>query len=183
MSISRLTDFAYALRIVTLLCTPWKEQAAYKQGIIDDEGNLLKKSRDLKTSEEKDSYTYLHRMVFNMKRALEKVPFGKTWTAAATASLVLLKEGLEQRGVVLTEAQMETIEEGIMLMNEDTPTNVSGAAVAVNVDVPSFSKIVRRDEEQPKELKDASMETGQIDPVTRKKIKGFKAYVNQRDDK
>lgn len=183
MSISRLTDFAYALRIVTLLCTPWKDQAAYKQGIIDDEGNLLKRSRDLKTSEEKDSYTYLHRMVFNMKRALEKVPFGKTWTAAATASLVLLKEGLEQEGVTLTESQLKTIEEGIMLMNEDTPTNVSGPSVAVNVDVPSFTTMIRRVEEKPQEIKDASMETGHIDPVTRKKIKGFKAFVNQRGSK
>ena len=181
MSISRLTDFAYAMRIVTLLCTPWKEQAAYKLGIIDDQGNLLKHSKDLKTSEEKDSFTYLHRMVFNMKRALEKVPFGKTWTAAATASLVLLKEGLEQEGVILSEEQMKTIEEGINMMNEDTPANVTGPAVVTNVDVPSFSKIVRRDEEQPKELKDASVETGQIDPVTRKKIKGFKAYINQQE--
>ena len=181
MSISRLTDFAYAMRIVTLLCTPWKEQAAYKQGIIDDQGNLLKHSKDLKTSEEKDSFTYLHRMVFNMKRALEKVPFGKTWTAAATASLVLLKEGLEQEGVILSEEQMKTIEEGINMMNEDTPANVTGPAVATNVDVPSFSKIVRRDEEQPKELKDASVESGQIDPVTREKIKGFKAYIRQQE--
>lgn len=179
MSISRLTDFAYALRIVTLLCTPWKEQAAYKQGIIDDEGNLLKKSRDLKTSEEKDSYTYLHRMVFNMKRALEKVPFGKTWTAAATASLVLLKEGLEQEGVVLSEAQIETIKEGMMVMNEDTPANVTGSAVATKLDVPSYKTLVRWVEEIPPKIDDATVETGQIDPVTRKKIKGFKAYINQ----
>lgn len=181
MSISRLTDFAYALRIVTLLCTPWKEQAAYKQGIIDDEGNLLKRTRDLKTSEEKDAFTYLHRMVFNMKRALEKVPFGKTWTAAATASLVLLKEGLKQEGVILTEDQMKTIEEGILFMNEDTPANVTGDGVATRVDVPSFSTIVRRVEETPQELKDCTVETGQIDPVTRKKIKGFKAFINQNE--
>ena len=180
MSISRLTDFAYALRIVTLLCTPWKEQAAYKQGIIDDEGNLLKKSRDLKTSEEKDAYTYLHRMVFNMKRALEKVPFGKTWTAAATASLVLLKEGLEQEGVILTESQLKTVEEGIVLMNEDTPANVTGPAVATQLDVPSFKTVVRWVEETPQKIQDVSIETGQIDPVTRKKIKGFKAYINQQ---
>lgn len=179
MSISRLTDFAYALRIVTLLCTPWKEQAAYKQGIIDDEGNLLKRSRDLKTSEEKDAFTYLHRMVFNMKRALEKVPFGKTWTAAATASLILLKEGLEREGVVLSEAQIETIKEGMMVMNEDTPANVTGPAVATQLDVPSFKTVVRWVEEIPPKLNDATVETGQIDPVTRKKIKGFKAYINQ----
>ena len=181
MSISRLTDFAYALRIITLLCTPWKEQAAYKQGIIDDEGNLLKRSRDLKTSEEKDAFTYLHRMVFNMKRALEKVPFGKTWTAAATASLILLKEGLEQEGIILTENQMKTIEEGIMFMNEDTPANVTGPAVATQLDVPSFKTVVRWVEETPQRIKDATVETGQIDPVTRKKIKGFKAFINQQE--
>lgn len=181
MSISRLTDFAYALRIITLLCTPWKEQAAYKQGIIDDEGNLLKRSRDLKTSEEKDAFTYLHRMVFNMKRALEKVPFGKTWTAAATASLILLKEGLEREGIILTENQMKTIEEGIMFMNEDTPANVTGPAVATQLDVPSFKTVVRWVEETPQRIKDATVETGQIDPVTRKKIKGFKAYINQKE--
>ena len=66
-----------------------------------------------------------------------------------------------------------------MVMNEDTPANVTGPAVATQLDVPSFKTVVRWVEEIPPKINDATVETGQIDPVTRKKIKGFKAYINQ----
>ena len=64
-------------------------------------------------------------------------------------------------------------------MDEDTPANVTGDGVATRLDVPSFKTVVRWVEETPQRIKDATVETGQIDPVTRKKIKGFKAFINQ----
>ena len=51
--------------------------------------------------------------------------------------------------------------------------------MASQLDVPSFKTVVRWVEETPQRIKDATVETGQIDPVTRKKIKGFKAYIDQ----
>ena len=41
---------------------------------------------------EKSSLTLLHRLVFNLKRIIEKVPFGKTQFASYAVALLLLKE-------------------------------------------------------------------------------------------
>ena len=56
-----------------MLVTPFKDQPAFKYGIIDDKGNVLKKYKTITGSQEKRSYTILHRFVFNLKRILSKV--------------------------------------------------------------------------------------------------------------
>ena len=43
-------------------------------------------------SEERSEYSYFHRLVFNLKRIIEKVPFGKTAFASYAVALLLLKE-------------------------------------------------------------------------------------------
>jgi endo-1,4-beta-D-glucanase Y len=70
---SRAIDLVITYRIVKLLVTPFERQEAYKQGIIDKDGNVLKKYKTLKTTKEKQSYTILHRFVFNLKRILKRV--------------------------------------------------------------------------------------------------------------
>jgi len=140
MSITRMGDFIYALRIIALLTTPWEKQEAFKYGIIDKNGKLLRRYRDLKTSEEKDSFTYLHRLVFNLKRLLGAVPGGKTWLGAATASMMLLREGLRELDISNREWAM--IEEAIFNLHEETPTNVTGSTVST--DTPKPLGIVRR---------------------------------------
>jgi hypothetical protein len=50
---SRLVDTLITYRIVKLLVTPFERQEAFKQGIIDKDGKVLKKNRDLKTEKEK----------------------------------------------------------------------------------------------------------------------------------
>ena len=147
MSITRMGDFIYALRIIKLLTTPWEQQEAFKFGIIDKDGKRLRRFRDLKTSEEKDSFTYLHRMVFNMKRLLGTVPGGKSWLSAATASLLLLKEGFQELDI--SEREWAMIEEAIFNMHEETPTNATGAAVST--DSPKPLGMIRRKKEKEEE--------------------------------
>lgn len=147
MNITRMGDFIYALRIIKLLTTPWEQQEAFKFGIIDKDGKRLRRYRDLKTSEEKDSFTYLHRIVFNLKRLLGTVPGGKSWLAAATASLLLLKEGLQELDI--SEREWAMIEEAIFNMHEETPTNVTGSAVST--DSPKPLGMVRRKRKEEEE--------------------------------
>ena len=142
MNIFRAGDLVYAFRIVKLLTTPWDKQEAFKYGIIDKNGTLLRKSDTLKTPEEKGSYTYLHRIVFNLKRLLGLVPGGKSFAGAAAASLLLLKEELDE--VNLSDDAWQMILDAIMELEEDTPTNVSGAAVST--DTPKPMRLHRRNE-------------------------------------
>lgn len=90
--VSRTADLYYTFRFLKLLVTPWTEMDAYKLGIIDDNGTVLKKSAQLRTSEERTAYTLFHRLVFNIKKTLEKIPFGKSRIASYAAALYLLKE-------------------------------------------------------------------------------------------
>ena len=90
--ISRTGDLFYAYRFLRLLVTPWENTEAYKLGIVDDEGKVLKKGSQRSTSEEKAAYTVFHRLVFNIKRLLNKLPFGKSKLASWATALFLIKE-------------------------------------------------------------------------------------------
>ena len=90
--ISRTADLFYAYRFIKLLVTPWEKTEAFEFGIVDDNGKVLKKTRELKTSDEKAAYTVFHRLVFNIKRLLNKLPFGKTKLASWATALFLIKE-------------------------------------------------------------------------------------------
>jgi hypothetical protein len=92
---SRLVDTLITYRIVKLLSTPFEKQEAFKQGIIDKDGKVLKRNRDLKTDKEKSAYTYLHRFIFNLKRILGKVGLGSKLGSFAVSLALLLKEKKE----------------------------------------------------------------------------------------
>ena len=88
-----VTDYYLVYRFIKALVTPFKKTKAYRLGIIDDKGNILKKMKDLETSAEKQAYGRFERMIWNLKKVLYKVPFlSKNFISIAAASLLLLKE-------------------------------------------------------------------------------------------
>ena len=89
---SRAVDLLIAYRVLKMLVTPFEKQPAFKMGIIDDKGKVLKKFRTLTTTGEKQSYTMLHRFVFNLKRILGKVGLGGRLGSFAIAATLLLRE-------------------------------------------------------------------------------------------
>tara|TARA_B100000287_G_scaffold435286_1_gene502843 strand:- start:665 stop:1255 length:591 start_codon:yes stop_codon:yes gene_type:complete len=89
---SRSVDLLIAYRIIKLLVTPFNRQEAFKTGIIDDKGKVLKKMKDLTTEKERSSYTMLHRFIFNLKRILQKFGLGSKVGSFAVAMGLLLKE-------------------------------------------------------------------------------------------
>ena len=89
---SRPVDLLIAYRVIKMLVTPFKDQPAFKYGIIDDKGNVLKKYKTITGSQEKRSYTILHRFVFNLKRILSKVGIRGKLGSFAVAAALLLKE-------------------------------------------------------------------------------------------
>ena len=88
----RAVDLFVVYRFLKLLVTPWKKQEAYKLGIIDKDGKTLKKSRDLGTETERSAFTLLHRLVFNLKRIMMKIPGVRTQLGTYATALFLLRE-------------------------------------------------------------------------------------------
>ena len=92
---SRGADLYFVFRFLRLLTMDYKKTDAFKFGIIDNKGKALKKSSELESTNEKASYTMLHRMVFKIRRLIEKVPGGRFISYAA--ALFLLKEQKDAR--------------------------------------------------------------------------------------
>lgn len=83
---------AMAFKLVLMLTTPFNETNAFKLGIIDERGKVIKEA---KTQEEHDAYSSLDRMVFSLKRLIEKVPGGKSKLGSIAAAYWLVKEDSE----------------------------------------------------------------------------------------
>lgn len=123
--ISRTADLFYAYRFLKLLVTDWEDTKAYELGILDDKGKVLKKGSQLNTSEEKAAYTVFHRLVFNIKRLLNKLPFGRTKLASYATALFLIKEetGLSEEELLKVLKKMDvdfddTLFESTWYMNQ-----------------------------------------------------------------
>lgn len=109
----RAVDTYITYQFIRILTLTWEEMPAYKYGIIDDKGKLLRKYSTLRTNDEKDSYTIFHRVVWNLKRILEKLPFGRTKLASYAAGLFLLKEKVDSKSQLENNFKDFLLEEGL----------------------------------------------------------------------
>jgi hypothetical protein len=145
---SRIVDNLIAFRILKMLVTNFEDTAAYKLGIIDKKGKNIRKANTLQTSQERDAYTYLNRLVFNMKKIINKIPSGESKMKSLVAALWLVKEQYQSgsRSTALMQEKFDNImklldnrvslvEEEIIVkkfLDEDGIANVTGAAVSTD---------------------------------------------------
>lgn len=139
---ANLVDLYIVYRILRKLTTPFDQWDAYKQGVIDAEGNVIKKPEDRTTLDQKESLTTLDTLILNLKKILGKLPFGKTRLASYGAALFLIKEEKN-----LTEENLQ--EKFVAYMNsqelKEEIVNVTGPAVAGTTgDPPVGSKVMLR---------------------------------------
>ena len=102
----RAIDLFVTYRFIKLLVTPFEKTEAFKLGIIDETGNRVipppvagvrqTKPEPLRTSEEKNAYTILHKLVFNIKKIFGKVPGLRTKLGTYAAALFLLKDTFKE---------------------------------------------------------------------------------------
>ena len=102
----RAIDLFATYRFIKLLVTLFEKTDAYKLGIIDKDGNRIMpppkggvrqtKPASLNTTEEKNAYTILHKLVFNIKKIFSKVPGLRTKLGTYAAALFLLKDTFKE---------------------------------------------------------------------------------------
>ena len=96
-------DLFVTYRFLKLLTTDFKKTDAYKLGIIDDKGHRIMKTGvdklkpkvEVVTTQQKNAYTILHKLVFNIKKLFNKVPGLRTKVGTYAAALFLLKTHLK----------------------------------------------------------------------------------------
>lgn len=146
---TNLVDNLIAFRILYMLCTPFENSDAYKLGIVDSKGNQIKKVKDFTTSDERDAYNNLTRLVFNLKKLLAKAPGGSSQFASIVAAYWLIKESYKSKsnvtqedfdkvlsaienGVTLVEEEIEIEKFIVMLEDGGAIANTAGAATATD---------------------------------------------------
>jgi len=102
----RAVDLFVTYRFIKLLTTPFNKTEAFKLGIIDEKGNRVMpepvggvrqtKPATLGTTAEKNAYTILHKLIFNIKKIFSKVPGLRTKVGTYAAALFLLKDTFKE---------------------------------------------------------------------------------------
>lgn len=104
----KLFDAFVAYKFIKLLSTPFEKTDAFKRGIIDKDGNILKKRSSLIDSDDKKAYpSNVYTLVWNLKKIMNKLPIVKTRLGSFAAALYLLKEETGVEYSVLAEAFSE----------------------------------------------------------------------------
>ena len=116
-------DAFITFRFLKLLVTPFNKTEAFKLGIIDERGKVLRKYKTLEKIEERNSYTILHRLVFNIKKLIEKLPGGKSRLASYAAALFLIKEHVKEYqdsdGILLEKEFYKYLKDNDLIEEED----------------------------------------------------------------
>lgn len=85
-------DLAITYKFLKNLVTPFEKWPAYKLGLIDKDGNIIKQRRERLKQEEKNALGYFDIMTLNLRKLLGKLPGGQSAIATYAAALLLLKE-------------------------------------------------------------------------------------------
>jgi hypothetical protein len=145
---SRIIDNVVAYKVLRMLITNFTDTEAFKLGIIDAKGNTLRKSNQFSTEAERNAFTYLNRLVFNMKKLINKIG-GENKLKSMAAAIWLIREnyqsgsrttsGLEAKYKKLMESNVHLVEEEILVgrfLKEDgmavggAPTNNTSGPVS-----------------------------------------------------
>lgn len=95
---NRLVNAFVIYQFIRLLIKPFDQTDAFKLGIIDKDGNYLKKQGDLKTTEEKKASNIFTRLVWNLKKILNKIPLVRSKLGSFATALYLVREQAEYIG-------------------------------------------------------------------------------------
>ena len=123
---SRAVDLFVTYRFLKLLVTPWKKQEAYKLGIIDKDGKTLIKSKDFEREDQRTAFTLLHRLVFNLKRIMMKIPFVRSQLGTYATALFLLKEHYKIENLPEGQVSKFLLENNLIELNDDIVEDVMG---------------------------------------------------------
>ena len=113
----KFVDSIIAFRILHMLVTNFEDTDAFRLGIIDKNGKELKHMKDLNTVQMRDAYTLLHRLVFRLKRIINKVPIENKKLVSLAAAYALIREDLanEKESINLEDKFLRKLDEDLTI--------------------------------------------------------------------
>ena len=117
--LSSVGNIYFVYQFIKKLVTPFDKTKAFELGIIDEKGKILKKRRELKTSEEKEAYSLSDTLIWNIKKLLGKVPGGQSRIASYAAALFLIKEQHGDYKITDEELELQFFDKFEQMYNND----------------------------------------------------------------
>lgn len=111
---SKLVDSYLVYQLVSRLITPFPKWEAFKLGIIDKDGNVIKHRKDL-TPQEQNAWGFFDILVANVKKMISKLPGGKTRIANFAAAAYLMREQKKHQDI---NVLVEGCEQHLLSLNE-----------------------------------------------------------------
>ena len=87
-----VVDLFLVFNFIKRLVTPFEKWDAYKEGIIDKNGNVLIKRKDFSKNSQSKAFGVFDQLILNIKKLLAKLPGGSTRLATYATALWLIKE-------------------------------------------------------------------------------------------
>ncbi len=98
-----ILDTFIIYKIIRGLTTPFDDTDAFRTGVIDATGKRLIDTSRM-TDKQQDAYNLFNRLIFNIKRLIEKIPGGKSKIGTYAAALLLFREQIgDEEGVIVFE--------------------------------------------------------------------------------
>jgi hypothetical protein len=140
MTKNPMVDMFLTYQFLKRIVVPFEKWDAYKLGIIDKNGKVLKKKKDLETDNEKAAWGYFDILTANLKKLLSKLPAGDTLLGSSIASYLMLKE--QKSDSLLNEVYFEV---KFMPLYEDGIASLGPvAANHTGDDVDMFDPLITR---------------------------------------
>jgi hypothetical protein len=141
---ANLVDLYVVYRILRKLTTPFENWPAYKTGVIDGEGNIIKSPSQRNTQDERDSLNTLDVLILNLRKLLAKVPGGKSKFATYAAALFLIKEEKNLTSTNLEEKFADFLSNKESITEEIANVVGAGKIAGTTGDPPVGSKVMMR---------------------------------------
>lgn len=130
-----IVDLFLVYQFVRRLATPFDKWDAFKEGVIDKDGNILVK-KNRRGGKQNTAFGLFDVMVLNMKKLLGKLPGGSSKIASYAAALFLIKEYkvFTDDSLLNEDMSEEDLSESISIFN-DLYVNYTTLAEDVNLNV------------------------------------------------
>ena len=125
-----IVDLFLVFNFIKRLVTPFEKWEAYKEGIIDEKGNILIKRKDFVKNSQKAAFGIFDQMILNLKKLLGKLPGGQTKLASYASALWLIREQqrIEATNYLTEESVEEDLEVALERFLSENETLIAEAA-------------------------------------------------------
>ena len=135
---SQMIDLFLVYSFIKRLSAPFEKWPAFKLGIIDAQGNELRKRSSFTKPEERQAYGVFDRITLRIKKLLGKLPAGQTRIGSYAAALWLMKESEDRLDSLDDNALFEEFTNQIHTITESMDVNtlfslMEDGAIANNV--------------------------------------------------